>query len=366
MKIAYITHAHANMGGMDKILSVKANWLINKGYEVSIITNSLQGKKPFFFFDERINIYYMHSPEKGRLKSYVDELDKFLNEIKPDIAISTGMRNARFLHRTKYRCKKIMESHFSKYKKRYKLAYFDKFKGGHYLTNFFVKWKDSIIKKYDKIVLLTEEDKKSYKYLHNVEVVPNPIFSFPEKSSLLTEKRVIAVGRLSSQKGYGYMIDIWRRIVDSHPDWILNIYGEGREYQKMVKQIGALKLDKNIVIHPFSENMPELYVQNSIFMLTSRYEGLPLVLLEAMAAGLPCVSFDCKCGPSDIIKDGETGFLIPFGDNKKFAEKLLCLIENEEERIRMGKNGRKEVNKYGIDVIMQRWVDLFNQIQTPT
>ena len=362
MKIAYVTHAHANMGGMDKILSVKANWLIDKGHDVSIVSNSSKETEPFFHFDPKIKIYYMNTPQKKKRKEYITELESIINQIQPDIAISTGMRNARFLYQVCHPCKKILESHFSKYQKRYKLAYFDQFTWGHYITNFFVKLKDSIVKKYDKLVLLTYEDKKSYSYLQNVKVIPNPLFSYPPHVSTCENKSAIAVGRLASQKGYDYMIDIWKEVVKTHPDWILNIYGEGKKEKQLKKQIKNGHLENTIVIHPFSKNVYELYANNSIFLFTSRYEGLPLVYMEAMASGLPSISFDCKCGPSDLITDRENGFLIPFGNKKKFEEKVSYLMDNKEERLRMGQNGVSEMTKYQLDLIMQKWENLFHQL----
>lgn len=362
MRIAYITHAHANMGGMDKILSIKANWLVNHGYEVCIITNSKKDITPFFFFDPKINIFYMQSPQKGEKKEYINELSRILNDIKPDIAISTGMRNARYLYQVDYPCKKILESHFSKYQKRYKLAYFDQFSWGHYITNFFVKLKDKIVEKYDKFVLLTDEDRYSYAYLNNTITIPNPLSEYPTTHSTCTNKSAIAVGRLASQKGFDFMIEIWKEVARKHPDWTLNIYGEGKKEKSLKSKINKYHLQDKIIIHPFSKNVYELYNNSSVFLFTSRYEGLPLVLMEAMSAGLPIISYDCKCGPKDIINDGKDGYIIPFGNQTLFAEKLSILLDNEDLRTQMGKYGINKMQNFDIDTIMHEWIKLFKQL----
>lgn len=362
MKIVYVTHAHANMGGMDKILSIKTNWLINHGYEVCIITNSKKDIEPFFFFDPKINIFYMQSPQKGKKKEYISELSRILKDLKPDISISTGMRNARYLFEVDYPCKKILESHFSKYQKRYKLAYFDRFSWGHHITNLFVKLSDKIVKRYDKFVLLTEDDRASYAYLYNTVVIPNPLSEYPTQYSPNDNKSAIALGRLTSQKGFDLMIDIWKEIAKKHPDWVLNIYGEGKKEKELKAKINKYHLHNKIIIHPFSKNVYQLYQNSSVFMFTSRYEGQGMVLMEAMATGLPVIAYDCKCGPRDLISDGIDGFLIPFKEQQTFVNKLSILLDNEEERIRMGKKGIIKMQNFDIDSIMQDWAKLFDQL----
>ena len=170
------------------------------------------------------------------------------------------------------------------------------------------------------------------------------------------------MGRLEWQKGYDTLVEIWKLVSFKHPDWELVIFGSGTLETEINSLIKDAKL-KNITIHPFTPDISREYAHSSIFALSSRFEGFPLVLLEAIQHCLPCVVFDCPFGPRDVIDDGKCGYVI---DNniQQFAEKLSALIENNELRKRFSDAARKKAEMYNIDAIMLIWKNLFESLTT--
>ena len=148
-----------------------------------------------------------------------------------------------------------------------------------------------------------------------------------------------------------------------YPDWTLEIYGEGTEREKLEKKINKLGLENSFLLKGVEKNIQNKYLESSIYVMSSRFEGMPMVLLEAMSCGLPVISFDCPCGPRDMIKYNENGFLIEFGNIKEMANKIEELIANEEKRKLFGKNARKSIQKYSKDKIMEEWIKLFENIK---
>lgn len=157
-------------------------------------------------------------------------------------------------------------------------------------------------------------------------------------------------------------MDIWEPIVKLHPDWKLEIYGEGSDFEKIDTQIKKANLQNSILIKKPTSRIDEKLLRSSIYLMTSRYEGFPMVLVEAMACGLPVVSFRCPCGPEDIIKNNEDGFLINLGDNESMTLSLLKLIEDVDLRKKMGHAARENIKRFSQDEVMSQWTNLFNKL----
>ena len=171
-------------------------------------------------------------------------------------------------------------------------------------------------------------------------------------------KKIISVGRLEWQKGYDRLISIWNIVSPKHPDWSLTIFGSGtleNELKTIIKSKGL----KNITIHPFTSNINKEYSQSSIFVQTSHFEGFPLVLIEALQHGLPCVVFDCPYGPKDIIENNQCGYVVENNNIQQYAEKLCELMNSNELRKTFSMNGKIKADTYNIDTIMKTWNDLF-------
>jgi glycosyltransferase involved in cell wall biosynthesis len=196
----------------------------------------------------------------------------------------------------------------------------------------------------------------------NPIIISNPISFSSNEFSNLSSKKAIAVARHSYEKGFDRMLKIWQKVIVKYPEWSLEIYGKSNKNQDLHKMANSLNIGNNVTFFEPVKNISEKYLDSSIYLMTSRSEGFPMVLLEAMTMGLPCVGYDCPCGPRAIIRNNENGFLVENGNIDSFVQKIESLIENEDLRIEMGKNAQESTKKYNIDSIMQQWKSLFEEI----
>lgn len=374
MKIVYCIAGTYNSGGMERILAYKINYLARQGHEVLVVTTDQCGRVPFFALDARIKSYdlginyednngksfwnkLLHYPFKQW--SHKKRLTKLLKRLNADIVVSMFCNDASILTGINDGSKKILECHFSRFKR---LQY-----GRKGVWHWADKWRAAndarIAARFDKFIVLTKEDYAYWEGLNNMQVISNVRTFIFEKPATLDSRKVLAVGRYDYQKGFERLIEAWGKVCNKADDWELQIVGNGELKQEMLRQIKNLGLDGKVILRRVSgSEMPSTYQDASIFALSSRYEGLPMVLLEAQAAGLPIVSFDCKCGPKDIIEDGVSGFLVKEGDVDALANRLLTLINNENLRREMGQAAYRNSSQYAEEVIMKQWEDLFLQI----
>jgi glycosyltransferase involved in cell wall biosynthesis len=227
---------------------------------------------------------------------------------------------------------------------------------------FWMKNLVSHLRKLDKFVVLTHEDRAAWPELKDVEVIPDPLSFVPNKISPLTEKRVIAVGRYHYQKGFDLLLRAWKIVEKECPEWQLAIFGQGdREpYLQLADELG-LESERIRLYGPTSDILRE-YVNSSLFVFSSRYEGFGMVLVEAMACGLPVVSFACPCGPRDIVTDNVDGILVKKEDVKELAHHIIAIINDEKKRKTMSLEGQKKATTFQIDQIANRWQRLFVEI----
>ncbi|BES61455.1 glycosyltransferase family 4 protein [Dysgonomonas capnocytophagoides] len=379
MKIVYCMIDSSSSGGMERSICTKANYLADVcRYDITIITTD-RGERPNFFnFSTAIRfidlgINYKELQQKSFIKGvfsqirkrklHKERLEQVLNELKPDICISTCTHEFTILPRIHDGSRKIAEFHFCRPYKEIEYSLLPV----SYLTRLKALWgeknKYRYVGKYDAFVVLTEEDKKRWSEFSNVEVIPNVLSFYPENYSSYSQKRVISVGRLSPQKAFHHLVDIWKIVNEKHPDWVLDIYGEGREYDSIAEKIKIEGLSGKVFLHNPVQNIEDAYQQASIYVMSSLYEGFGLVLAEAMAYGLPCVSFDCPSGPSEIISNDRNGYIVPVGEVNLFAEKIISLIENEELRKQKGNMAHADIKRFLHDNVMPDWIHLFEKMK---
>lgn len=373
MKILYSIAGTYNSGGMERVLANKANWLVAHGHEVIIVTTDQRGEPPYFPLDARIKCYDLAiNYEENNGKSFLNKLIHYpfkqwkhkarltalLKELRPDIVISMFCNDASFIPSIKDGSKKILEIHFSRFKR---LQYGRK--GLWRLADWWrYKTDAKVVSRFDKFVVLTHEDKEYWGNLRNMCVIPNARTFEVNQPATLETKKVVAVGRLNHQKGFDRLIDAWSIVDNVVSGWKLQIVGDGELRELLQHNIRELGLSNQINIGRAEKDMVSVYKDASILAMSSRYEGLPMVLLEAQAAGLPIVSFDCKCGPKDVIENGVDGFLVEDGDIEQLAQKLVVLMQDANLRKQMGSAAYAHSDRYSEERIMKQWTDLFDEV----
>ncbi len=375
MKIVYIYSALNTVGGADRIITEKANYLADKcSYEIYIITAHQNGKPLFFPLSKKVqhidlgvdfNKQYNHSFfVRGwiyfkLLRIYKKKLTKTLLSIHPDFTITTISRDIDFLTNIKDGSLKIAEAHNAKPFLRNLHLMQQRSIPYQIVGKMWTKKMEKAISHFSALVVLTERDANDWEKIIKATVIPNSVAFYPEQTSMCENKYIISVGRLSEQKGYDLLIKAWEQIASKYPDWKLIIYGEGEEHDILNKEIEKRHLQNSFIIKKPVQNIIDKYLESSFYVLSSRFEGFGLVLIEAMACGLPCIAFNCPNGPADIIKDGVDGMLTENGSIEGLAKAMELLIDSPSTRQEMGKMARQNVLRYTPDIIMQKWVSLF-------
>lgn len=377
MRIVYCLNSIRYLGGIQRVTIAKANALadISDNEVYIIVSDNREGlivhplSPKVHLIDLDVNYYQDDWKSKWHVlkgivvkrRKHKKKLAKVLHEINPDIVISVGQSEKNMIPAISGRWVKVRELHFTKnYRWFHAHSIFSKTLAifGD-LYDYFYK-----IRQYDRIIVLTYEDKESHwKGYKNVSVIPNPIsFSDIAANNTLEGKKVIAIGRLNAPKNFSSLIRSYRIVAQKHPDWILEIYGDGEQKYNLLQLIEQFDLRKQVYLRGFTSEVQRELLNASCFVLSSTFEGFGLVITEAMSCGLPVVSYACPCGPKDIISEGVDGFLVPVNDEQGLADRICRLIENEEMRKAMGKAARLKAEQYRIEKIIPMWMDLFNQL----
>ncbi len=376
MKIIYCTHSTYNPGGMERVLYNKVKYFSEQmHWDVTVVTTDQHNRLPFYPFPESVRmidlgINYSEDNVKGdfgKICGYLKKrrrhrklLEELLIKEKADIVVSLYPSESSFIPDIKDGSKKVLEIHYCKF---FRLQY-----GRKGLLGAIDRWRtwqdERIVRRFDKFVVLTNEDRGYWGKLPNICVIPNAAMFVADRYSDVSVKRVIAVGRLDYQKGFDRLIQAWEIVNKSgkYDDWRLDIFGQGDWKDMLQGMIDKKGLNGSAFINKPTKNIGDEYADSSMLVMSSNYEGFPMVMIEAMACGLPVVAFDFKCGPKDIIRNEENGLIIHNGDIKALADGIMKLMEDTENRKRMSLNARKIVDTYSEKAVMEKWIGLFNNL----
>jgi glycosyltransferase involved in cell wall biosynthesis len=213
----------------------------------------------------------------------------------------------------------------------------------------------------DRWLALTQEDADDWiaDGMHNVGAMPNALAHLPEIPSPRTAKVVCSIGRLADQKGIDMLVDTWAEVAPRRPGWTLRIYGAGADEPDLRRQCTELGLDGSVEWMGRTDDVAGALAGSAVFVQSSRGEGFPLALMEAMASAVPCAAFDCAPGVREIVRDGEDGLLAPPGDTTALADRLLRLTGNPRLRDAMGERARVNVQRFSEERVLERWEELF-------
>lgn len=378
-KIVYCTPALYSAGGVERVISYKASYFADVyGFEVTVIVTEGHEKDCYFPLSSNVKIINLNLGFEDlwrasflkkvllylrKQRQYKKKLCEELMRIRPDITISVLRREINFLTKIKDGSRKVGELHVNR-------SNYRNFEAGdsNFVKQLFAKfWMRSLVghlKDLDQFVVLTESERLAWPELSNVSVIPDPLSFQSKELSPLSRKRVISVGRYAYQKGIDLLLQAWAKVERQYPDWELAYYGQG-ERQPFLRQAKELGLDLyRCHLNESTSDVQRELLDSSIFVLSSRFEGFGMVLVEAMACGLPIVSFNCKSGPNEIISDGGNGYLVPVGDVEGLAGKISVLMASQDERARMGKKAFYQASKYDITEVSKQWVSLFDTLMT--
>ena len=376
-KIVYCTPALYMAGGVERVLTLKANYFAEQlGYDITIILTEGRNLPLFYPLSDKVKVVNLdlgfeelwHCSFTKKVFLYLKKQRQFkqklrdeLMRIRPDITISLLRREINFITGIKDGSKKIGELHIN----RANYRNFDA-RESNFIKSLFSKfWMRNLVGKLqqlDKLVVLTDKDKASWVELSNVVAIPDPLSFQPSSRSELGNKRVIAVGRYSYEKGYDMLLSAWKKVAQECPGWRLDIFGDG-DKSSLEHLIESLNIDRNTcALHGRTADIEKEYVDSSLFVCSSRFEGFGMVIVEAMACGLPVVSFDCPWGPGSIISDGRDGVLVENANVDALADKIIQVLSAKDYMHELAQNAIDKSKKYRLESIALKWKSLFESL----
>lgn len=384
-KLVFLCNNMKSTNGVERVLSQRLSLLAESGmYEVYLITYNQYGAPFSFPISDKVHYIdlatrYIERCSYHGLYQYIDRykserffrnvLNRVLETLNPDIVVCADLHVAdlRAVLSSTVQAFRVVECHCGR------SAYFEDIKKFKSLSERLRERVRKIqllyaMRKFDKIVVMTEAERMDWHMNDKVVCIPNMLVTFPNHDfkSLQIQKRVISVGRYAYQKGYDLLLKSWRLVEKKHPDWSLHIYGSNDggigDYQRLQENVRLFRIN-NVFLHQATDEIYSCYAQSDIYVMSSRYESFGLVLIEAMSCGLPVISFDCKYGPRSVIRNEETGLLVPFGDVKEMAAAICSMIEHDIERQRMASNARQEIMKYNAENIMPLWYAFYESFE---
>lgn len=353
--IAFFSGDITRSGGTENVSIMIANELVKEdSFIISFISLFEESNTPFFDIDDRINRYTVYPVPTHGIQHYFDTVSRLKRlviqhhiEILVDIDGILDMYSLPLKRATGV--KVISWEHFN-YNQNPGVPY-------RKLTR---RW---AARKADAIVTLTRADKQLYeRHLHlhcPVVAIPNPMQTPDPEPVYDAESRIIiSSGRLTYQKGFDMLVDVAAQILPAHPDWQWWILGEGEDRPMLEKKIAEAGVGSQLILKGRVGNMDEYYRKAAMFVMTSRFEGLPMVLLEAKAYKLPIVSFDCETGPAEIVTDAVDGDLVPAEHIDQMAQRVTYLIDDPECRIRYSRHTMDTALVFELSNIIKQWKTL--------
>ena len=378
MNLLYCIPHLYNSGGMERVLTQKVNWLAaHTDYTITIVTTEptpTGTPKCYFPLSEKVQVVELnidlnadytkpllpkYCAHMRRMRAYKRALTEYIVQHGIELCISLGGKEIAFLRHLP--CRTIAEMHFAMDQRRQLIEANHKSLFWSLVGEVRTRQLVQAVKPLERLVVLTDADKAAWEKAGctNVTVIPNPCSLDGQKVSIKSakSKTILAVGRLHEQKGFDLLLQAWKPIEKTYSDWSLRIVGEGPKRAELEAQIESQGL-KRVVLAGATNNVLDEYEAASIFVLSSRYEGLPLALIEAMWSGLPCIAFDCPQGPAELLAENR-GWLVPDGDIAELTAQIAYALSHPEEALKCAQKAQIFAQTtYSEAAIMPQWVQL--------
>ena len=378
MNLLYCIPHLYNSGGMERVLTQKVNWLAaHTDYTITIVTTEptpTGTPKCYFPLSEKVQVVELnidfnadytkpllpkYCAHMRRMRAYKRALTEYIVQHGIELCISLGGKEIAFLRHLP--CRTIAEMHFAMDQRRQLIEANHKSLFWSLVGEVRTRQLVQAVKPLERLVVLTDADKAAWEKAGctNVTVIPNPCSLDGQKVSIKSakSKTILAVGRLHEQKGFDLLLQAWKPIEKTYSDWSLRIVGEGPKRAELEAQIESQGL-KRVVLAGATNNVLDEYEAASIFVLSSRYEGLPLALIEAMWCGLPCIAFDCPQGPAELLAENR-GWLVPDGDIAELTAQIAYALSHPEEALKRAQKAQSFAQTtYSEAAIMPQWVQL--------
>ncbi len=342
------------VGGAERVACNMANHYCNKGWRIGILSFNTKQDSVIFNLSDQVMRHYLNVTTSNKLLQKVQvffRLKNFLKKNRYTYVMGIGSFSSTMLGF----CAKEKNG-----------AYFIGTEHSHYynapkIWNYLRKYSYS---KLEAITVLTNNDYPILKEINkNTFVIPNALIQMPEIYTTNKEHRFLAIGRIDGGKQFSQMIEVFNEFVKKNDDWTLSVVGDGVLREALEEQVKRCGLEKKVEIKHFTNEVEKEYLSSSVLLSTSKFEGLPMTMIEAQSYGLPIISYDCKTGPADIIIDSQNGFLIKTNDAQTMLKKMLLLADNEDLRLRMSENAIKDSYRFSPEAIYKKWDTLFGLLK---
>jgi glycosyltransferase involved in cell wall biosynthesis len=353
-------------GGAERVAATLTNAWADRGDKVTLMPTFSGRGKCFYELSQKARLVYLADLVSSRASTWINQikrlraLRRFISDERPDVIISflSNVNVAAIIASIGMGVPVIVCEHIDPFAEPAPRLLRWACKFTYPLADILMVLTDGIANKYIANNLV----------LPKIRVMPNPIFeqllnveNYGSKDG--AAKRLLGIGRLEKQKHFDMLIKVFAKLARRHADWSLRILGEGSLRTALQKQIADLGLDSRIELPGIVSAIEKELVKADIFALSSRYEGFPMALLESMAVGLPCVSFDCPSGPREISMDGKVALLVPLNDEQALELALERLMVDADLRKTLGRQARESViERYSLPVVLKKWDGIFAEV----
>lgn len=352
--INIVCHDITAKGGIERVSTLLANLFSEHGLPVSIYSIYKEFENTTFNLNDNIKVNFSNGgpfPNNIIKKTYLTlksaiKLKKSI-KINNDIIIAQSIRCALICWLAGIGKNTIVCEHF---------------KYGMY-GKILTKFRNYVYRKLKCVITLTNTDRNQFIGVGiNAQTIPNMCsFKVLKESQTLKSHTMVCVGRLNYQKGFDLLLQALPPVFNKYPNWELEIYGEGEEKEQLEGLLKSLNLNDNVKLKGYSTNVSEILYRSSFFILSSRYEGFPMCLVEAIAHRLPIISFDCPEGPSELLRN-DGGLLIENGNIPALTEGIMYMIENPDKRMEYTINSLRNIESLAPEKIYRKWIHTFKDL----